>query len=72
MHIDVFCIDADFAHSFMEIDVDFAHSCMEIDADFAHSSTRNLTSVSILGQITGEFGICKHINVIRGLKSTIY
>ena len=72
MHIDVFCIDAFFAHSSMKIDADFAHSCMEIDADFAHSSTRNWTSGSILGQKTGEFGIFKHIDVIRGSKSTIY
>ena len=54
MHIDVFCIDAFFAHSSMKIDADFAHSCMEIDADFAHSSTRNWTSGSILGQKTGD------------------
>ena len=72
MHIDVFCIDAFFAHSSMKIDADFAHSCMEIDADFAHSSTRNWTSGSILGQKMREFGIFKYTNVIRGSKTNIY
>ena len=61
MHIDVFCIDAF-----------FAHSCIEIDADFAHSSTRNLTSGPNLEQKMGNYGIFKHTNVVSGSKSNIY